>query len=100
MLIIVNPMIDMGYSITNVSSQNRERRPKRRWGEREFIRTEAVTEMLNQCRTAYYKARLRGGFQDSFVWLTGVITQWCEPVIFHGINDDYIISISQLYDII
>lgn len=24
-------------------------------GEREFIRTEAVTEMLNQCRTAYYK---------------------------------------------
>ena len=24
-------------------------------GEREFIRTEAITEMLNQCRTAYYK---------------------------------------------
>lgn len=26
--------------------------------EREFIRTEAVTEMLNQCRTAYYKELL------------------------------------------
>ena len=24
-------------------------------GEREYIRTETVTEMLNQCRTAYYK---------------------------------------------